>query len=113
MNRSALAYIVTLNGADIVPFVGKCFIDQSPDGYRVAVNDGSGSRWYPQEGLASIAEDDDSMILMYEQQNGRFGEVGLKLEPATVDRWNALAKKRPEMKYAFNFDHLVSMLRGF
>jgi hypothetical protein len=112
MNRGALAYIVTPVGVDFVPIVGTCVIEQRPDGYRVAVDDGSGARWYPIDGVTEIVEDDDSMTLRYSTERGRFGETGLMLEPVTVERWNALAQQRPEMKPVFDFDDMVKILRG-
>lgn len=109
MNRSAMGYIVTLTGSGLLPFVAKCIVEDRPGGVRVLVDDGSGGRWFPREGLGTATETDDSMDLAYSA--GQLGETGITLEPVNVERWNELAKRRPEMDPVGDSDELALLLR--
>lgn len=109
MNRSAMGFVVTLAGSGLLPFVAKCIVEDRPGGVRVLVDDGSGGRWFPREGLAVATETDDSMDLAYSA--GQLGETGITLEPATVERWNELVKRRPEMDPVRDIDDLAMKLR--
>lgn len=111
MNRSAIGYIVTPMGIDKTPFIGQCVVEETPERFRFLIDDGGGSHWFPREGTATAMETDDEMELAYDSASGHFGEVGVKLQPVTVDRWNKLAQIRPEMTPVFDFDDMVGRLR--
>ena len=104
-----MGYIVPLAGSGLLPFVAKCVVEDRPDGVRVLVDDGSGPRWFPREGLAVATETDDSMDLAY--TTGQLGETGLRLEPVNVEKWNELAKRRPELTPVGDSDELALLLR--
>lgn len=110
MNRSAIGYIVSLQGSNEPPMVAKCVIDDNPEGTRILVDDGSGGHWYPRDGFGQATESDDGMTLSY-GTSSHFGESGIIVGPVTVERWNALAAKRPEMIPVADFDELETMMR--
>ena len=109
MNRSPMGFIVTPAGSDRPPFIAKCIIEDLPNGMRVLVDDGAGGRWFPRVGLGTFAETDDALELTYAA--GQLGETGLKLEPVNVERWTALAARRPEMIPVGDIDELSKMMR--
>ncbi len=112
MNRSAMAYIVILNGTERPPLIARCVVEETPDGSRILVDDGSGPRWFPRQGTGTITETDETLDLDYGQATGQLGESGLHIEPVTVDGWNALAKLRPEMIPVYDFDDLAERMKG-
>ena len=108
-----MAYIATLTGTEKTPAIARCVVEQTPEGCRVLLDDGSGSRWFPRDGLGAVVETDETLDLDYGQAAGQLGESGLHLEPVTVDGWNALAEIRREMTPVFDFDDLAERMRGF
>lgn len=113
MYRSAMAYIVTLNGTERPPLIARCIVEETPDGCRILLDDGSGARWFPRQGVGTVTETDETLDLDYRQATGQLGESGLHLEPVTVDGWNALAEIRTEMLPVFDFDDLAERMKGF
>jgi hypothetical protein len=113
VNRAAIAYVVTRLGVDRPPLIAKCIVEETPEGIRALIDDGSGPRWCPREGVGAAAETEDELELACDPSAGHFGETGVKLQPATVERWNALAELRPEMIPVANFDEMTERLRGF
>lgn len=113
MNRSAMAYIVSRKSTEKLPLIARCIVEETPEGCRVAVNDGSGSRWFPRDGMGTVTETDETLDLDYGQAAGQLGESGLHLEPVTVDGWNALAEIRREMTPVYDFDELAERMKGF
>lgn len=113
MNRGAIGYIVTPNDETAVPFVAKCIVEGSPDGTRILVDDSSGLHWFPRRGLGTVeSETDDALVLVYaDDASSQFSETGLTLEPVTVERWNKLADRRPEMTRVGDFDDLTARMR--
>ena len=108
-----MAYIATLTGTEKTPAIARCVVEQTPEGCRVLLDDGSGSRWFPRDGVGTVTETDETLDLDYGQAAGQLGESGLHLEPVTVDGWNALAEIRREMTPVFDFDDLAERMRGF
>ncbi len=113
MNRSAMAYVATFLGSEYRPLIARCIVEDTPDGCRILVDGGSGPHWFPREGVGQITETDYRLELTYSRADGQLGEVGLRLEPVTVERWNDLAAIRSEMTPVLDFDELAERLRGF
>lgn len=110
MNRGAIGYVVRLIGVESPAFIAKIFVEESPEGTILLIDDSSGGRKYPRDGMGSVSETDDGMIVMY-GSGGHFGESGVEIKPVNVDRWNSLASQRPEMATVADFGELESMMR--